>query len=353
MDVTPANSATSRSAKAFRGYHRDEVDELLERAAATIEGLHERSRVSSPSRLAQAEARPPGEPRPRPTTSSSARCCSRSGPPTTRSTRPRHAPGRCSRSRRRSRVASSTEAEATARRIAECERRRLEAEILDLGARREALRADVDALEEFEREYRDAAARRGRGRARARSAAFSADMPGRARDARRRASRRRARRADSTIARVDGRVVERASTAFLSRRRRRRRRRADAAAAAHRAPSATCGPAPRTGARRAAPRPRPAPRRRGAGGATRRRPSRPQRRRPRPSALADYVPDDDADDAARRSTTTRSSRRCARRCSDDAPLGPAPTTTRRRRLLRPGRRGRGRRRLRRRFRRRR
>ena len=48
-----------------------------------------------------------------------------------------------------------SDAEATARRIAEGERRRLEAEILDLSARREQLRADADALEEYASGYRD------------------------------------------------------------------------------------------------------------------------------------------------------------------------------------------------------
>src|SRR5947209_12618132 len=48
-----------------------------------------------------------------------------------------------------------SDAEATARRIAEGERRRLEAEILDLSARREQLRADADALDAYASGYRD------------------------------------------------------------------------------------------------------------------------------------------------------------------------------------------------------
>src|SRR6185503_19407315 len=48
-----------------------------------------------------------------------------------------------------------SDAEATARRIAEGERRRLEAELLDLSARREQLRADADALEEYASGYRE------------------------------------------------------------------------------------------------------------------------------------------------------------------------------------------------------
>ena len=48
-----------------------------------------------------------------------------------------------------------SEAESTARRIAESERRRIEAEIAQLGATRDALVEDVDTLEKFSAEYRD------------------------------------------------------------------------------------------------------------------------------------------------------------------------------------------------------
>ena len=41
MDVTPRELRDIEIREAFRGYHRDEVDELLERAAATIEDLTE------------------------------------------------------------------------------------------------------------------------------------------------------------------------------------------------------------------------------------------------------------------------------------------------------------------------
>jgi cell division septum initiation protein DivIVA len=47
------------------------------------------------------------------------------------------------------------DAEETARRIAETEQRRAAAEIARLDATRDALNADVDALERFARDYRD------------------------------------------------------------------------------------------------------------------------------------------------------------------------------------------------------
>src|SRR6476619_5744389 len=39
MDVTPQELRGSEIKEAFRGFNRDEVDDLLERAAATIENL--------------------------------------------------------------------------------------------------------------------------------------------------------------------------------------------------------------------------------------------------------------------------------------------------------------------------
>src|SRR3954452_21058188 len=41
MDITPQELRASELKEAFRGYHRDEVDALLERAAATIDDLTE------------------------------------------------------------------------------------------------------------------------------------------------------------------------------------------------------------------------------------------------------------------------------------------------------------------------
>ena len=48
MDVTPRELRDTDIREGFRGYHRDDVDELLERAAATIEGHQERVRQLTP-----------------------------------------------------------------------------------------------------------------------------------------------------------------------------------------------------------------------------------------------------------------------------------------------------------------
>ena len=141
MDVTPQELRSSEIKDAWRGYDRDEVDDLLERAAVTIE--------SSTQKLQEAASRPrppPRRPHPRlrqwqrrrrcrsrrvakTPTCCSARCCSRSAPPTTRSN---EAQARARQMLEESEAKAQSlvsDAEATARRIAERERRRLEAEI--------------------------------------------------------------------------------------------------------------------------------------------------------------------------------------------------------------------------------
>ena len=47
MDVTPRELRDIDIREGFRGYNRDDVDELLERAAATIDSLNERLRKLS------------------------------------------------------------------------------------------------------------------------------------------------------------------------------------------------------------------------------------------------------------------------------------------------------------------
>src|SRR5215471_21174379 len=56
MDVTPQELRDVEIREAWRGYHRDDVDELLERAAATIEHLQEEVRQAQ---LRAAQAPPP------------------------------------------------------------------------------------------------------------------------------------------------------------------------------------------------------------------------------------------------------------------------------------------------------
>jgi DivIVA domain-containing protein len=168
MDVTPQELRDVEIREAWRGYHRDDVDELLERAAATIEHLEEQIR-SAPGRVAPAMAPPPARPAamaPPPVATPERR------PPTidtdviqrTLVLAQKAADEAVSEARAKAQQLVSEseakaqavvgEAEANARRIADTERRRLEEEIGQLTSARDTLNADVDALERYEQEYR-------------------------------------------------------------------------------------------------------------------------------------------------------------------------------------------------------
>ena len=55
MEVTPHDLRNAELREAFRGYRPDEVEELLERAAITLERMHERNRQLQ-ERMASLEA---------------------------------------------------------------------------------------------------------------------------------------------------------------------------------------------------------------------------------------------------------------------------------------------------------
>jgi DivIVA domain-containing protein len=155
MDVTPRELREIDFRTEWKGYHRDDVDDLLERAAATIEAQNERVRqVSERADALQAESTQ-GEPATRETEDMLRRTlvlAQRTADEAVAEaqTEARRITDEADTHARR--VVS--EAEANARRVAEGERQRLEAEVLDLGARREALLADVEQLERFANDYR-------------------------------------------------------------------------------------------------------------------------------------------------------------------------------------------------------
>ncbi len=151
MDVTPRELRDIDIREGFRGYNRDDVDELLERAAATIESLNERMR-----RLSEQVSSVEGQ-----------QGSSRETEDMLHRTlllAQRAADEAVAEAQFKARQilddaetkarAQVVEAESAARRQVETERRRLENEVLELGSRREALLADVDGLERFESEYR-------------------------------------------------------------------------------------------------------------------------------------------------------------------------------------------------------
>src|SRR5258708_2696575 len=146
MDVTPQELRGSEIKEAWRGFNRDEVDDLLERAAATIENLMRQ--------VQELESRGPGAAADAvPTNRDDAEMLQRTLMLAQRAAddavneAQAHAKQMLEESEAKAQTLVS-DAEATARRIAEGERRRLETELLDLSARREQLRADADALEE-------------------------------------------------------------------------------------------------------------------------------------------------------------------------------------------------------------
>ena len=152
MDVSPQELRNSEIKDAWRGYNRDEVDDLLERAAVTIESL---------ARQAQnLEGRAPVDADALPTNRDDAEMLQR-----TLLLAQRAADEEVSKAQAQARKlieesearvqALVGEAESTARRIAEGERRRLEDEIRDLTQRREQLAADADALEDYVASYRE------------------------------------------------------------------------------------------------------------------------------------------------------------------------------------------------------
>ena len=151
MDVTPRELRDVEIREAFRGYNRDEVNDLLERAAAAIESLNERLRVLG-ERLAGGSDE---SSRGRETEDMLHR---------TLLLAQRAADEAIAEAEEKARVMVE-EAEARtrnmladaaieARRSTESERRRLEHEITELQSRRDALSTDVDGLEHFESDYR-------------------------------------------------------------------------------------------------------------------------------------------------------------------------------------------------------
>jgi cell division initiation protein len=169
MDVTPQELRDVEIREAWRGYHRDDVDELLERAAATIEHLEEQVH-SVQTRAAQAPNPPPARtpapvaPAPAPTeerrpsgidTDVIQRTLVLAQKAADEAVHEARATAQQMLVESEAKAQSLvSEAEASARRIADTERRRLEEEIGQLTSARDTLNADVDALERYEQEYR-------------------------------------------------------------------------------------------------------------------------------------------------------------------------------------------------------
>src|SRR6476646_8421744 len=151
MDVTPRELRDIDIRERFGGYNRDDVDDLLERAAARIESLETQVRDLS----TRAEAGDAESGKTRETEEMLHRTLLLAQRAADEAVAEAQTKARQilddAESKSRTMV---SEAETTARRQAETERRRLESEVLELGAKRDALVADVDAMERFEQDYR-------------------------------------------------------------------------------------------------------------------------------------------------------------------------------------------------------
>jgi cell division initiation protein len=176
LDITPQELRDIEIQQEWRGYHRDDVDELLERAAATIEHLEAendqlRARLAQGPPAAAPQAAPrPAAPQPQP----APRPAPEPAPIRTADTdviqrtlvlAQKAADDAVAEAKARAaQIVTESEAhaqqlvadaESNARRIADAEKSRLESDIVRLTQARDTLTADVDALEQFERDYRE------------------------------------------------------------------------------------------------------------------------------------------------------------------------------------------------------
>jgi DivIVA domain-containing protein len=152
MEITARELRDVEIREAFRGYHRDDVNDLLERAASTIDAANERIRQTS-ERLSTAQA---DSGRSRETEDILHRTLLLAQRAADEAVAEAQAKARQMvedaevQSRR-----LVAEAEADARMRGESERRRLEQEVLDMATRRDTLKADIEVLTRYESEYRD------------------------------------------------------------------------------------------------------------------------------------------------------------------------------------------------------
>ena len=152
MDITPRELRDVEIRESFRGYNRDDVNELLERAAATLDSVNERMQQMN-ERLTTVQSET-GHTRETEdilhrTLLLAQRAADEAVGEATAKARQMLDDAEIQARR------LVADAEADARRRGETERRRLEEEVLDLAGRRDALLADVEALTRFEADYRD------------------------------------------------------------------------------------------------------------------------------------------------------------------------------------------------------
>jgi cell division septum initiation protein DivIVA len=152
MEITPRELRDIEIHSEIRGYSRDEVNDLLERAAAAIEASNQRV-TQLQDRLTSAQSEAVGNRETEDILHRTLLLAQRAADEAVAeaTAKSRQMLDEAEMSSRR----LVAEAEAEARRRGESERRRLEQEIVELAGRRDTLLADVEALTRFEAEYRE------------------------------------------------------------------------------------------------------------------------------------------------------------------------------------------------------
>jgi cell division initiation protein len=151
MDVTPHDLRNAELREAFRGYRPDEVEELLERAAVTLERMHERNRLLQ-ERLAQVEQEASNGKEMESVLRQTLLLAQRTADETVTSANER-ARQLLEEAEDRA-LTLTTEAEEQARSAGEAQRQKYAAIVSELSTRRELLTLDIDALERVATDYR-------------------------------------------------------------------------------------------------------------------------------------------------------------------------------------------------------
>jgi cell division initiation protein len=151
MDVTPHDLRNAELREAFRGYRPDEVEELLERAAITLERMHERNRQLQ-ERIAQLEAEGSTAKEMESVLRQTLLLAQRTADETVTTA---HEKARQLVEEAEDRALTLTsEADEQARIIGEAQRQKYEAIVSELSARRDLLTLDIEALERVQADYR-------------------------------------------------------------------------------------------------------------------------------------------------------------------------------------------------------
>ncbi|SRR6266513_2111803 len=151
MDVTPHDLRNAELREAFRGYRPEEVEELLERAAVTLERMHERNRQLQ-EKIGALEAEGSTAKEMESVLRQTLLLAQRTADETvtTAHERARHL---LEESEDRA-LTLTSEAEEQARIVGEAQRQKYEAIVTELSARRDVLTLDIDGLERVQADYR-------------------------------------------------------------------------------------------------------------------------------------------------------------------------------------------------------